>query len=189
MNDESRMPSTSVQPDLDWSQVRETVRMLFLSVAQIEIAMSESDDSIEHLTNAFTTMVGHENAISVAVDQLPDDENTLAIRNTIKMNSEQAASEMQSAIMAFQFYDKLTQRLMHVSNSIESLSELVKDTQKIYNPSEWHHLQEQIKSKYTMREERDMFDNVMQGGDIRQAVRLFNEAQKSAVAEDDIEFF
>ena len=96
---------------------------------------------------------------------------------------------MQSAIVAFQFYDKLTQRLMHVSNSIESLSELVKDTQKIYNPLEWHHLQEQIKSKYTMREERDMFDNVMQGGDIRQAVRLFNEAQKSAVAEDDIEFF
>ena len=29
----------------------------------------------------------------------------------------------------------------------------------------------------------------MQGGDIRQAVRAFNEAQKSAVTEDDIEFF
>lgn len=40
--------------------------MLFLSVAQIEIVMSESDDSIEHLTSAFTSMVGNENAISAA---------------------------------------------------------------------------------------------------------------------------
>ena len=31
-------PSTAVSPDLDWSQIRETVLMLFLSVAQIEIA-------------------------------------------------------------------------------------------------------------------------------------------------------
>lgn len=82
--------------------------------------------------------------------QLPDDKETLAIRNSIKSNSEKTAIEMQSAIMAFQFYDKLTQRLMSVSNSIESLSELVKDTQKICNPLEWHHLQDQIKSKYTM---------------------------------------
>ncbi|MDQ7073389.1 MAG: hypothetical protein Q9N32_08015 [Gammaproteobacteria bacterium] len=48
--------SSANKPDLDWSQVRETVRMMNLAVAQIEMSMTEGDDSVETLTNAFTTM-------------------------------------------------------------------------------------------------------------------------------------
>lgn len=188
MTDEEKKPSTAVQPDLDWSQVRETVRMLFLAVAQIEIAMRESDDSVQHLTNAFTTMMGYENVIAMAVDDLPDTEETQVIRKTIKQNAELVTQEMQGAIVAFQFYDKLTQRLMHVGSSIESLSDLVSDTAKIYNPYEWKALQEKIKSKYSMREEHEMFENVMNGQDIREAVRNYNEVHKEDL-EDDIEFF
>ena len=185
---QDQSPSTAVSPDLDWSQVRETVRMLFLAVAQIEIALRESDDSVEHLTNAFTTMVGYENVIALAVDDLPADENTAIVRDTIKQNAEKVSSEMQGAIMAFQFYDKLTQRLAHVSSSIEELSDLVGDMQRIYNPYEWKGLQTKIKSKYSMREEHEMFDSVMKGGDVRDAIRKYNDAHKKDL-EDDIEFF
>lgn len=42
------MASTHTQQSyLDWSQVRETVRMINLAVAQIEMSMNEGDDSIE----------------------------------------------------------------------------------------------------------------------------------------------
>lgn len=188
MKDVMRGSSTSVSPDLDWSQVRETIRMLFLSVAQIEIAMRESDDSVEHLTNAFTTMMSYENIISNAVDELPDTEETRELRTTIKQNAELATGEMQGAIIAFQFYDKLTQRLQHVGSSIEGLSDLVGDISKIYNPAEWNSLQQKIKSKYSMREEHEMFDSVMHGADVREAVRKYNETHKETL-EDDIEFF
>ena len=188
MNDVIKGASTAVSPDLDWSQIRETVRILFLSVAQIEIAMRESDDSVEHLTSAFTTMMGYENIISKAVDDLPDTEETKEIRQTIKHNAELVTDEMQGAIVAFQFYDKLTQRLQHVGSSIEGLSDLVGDMSKIYNPSEWNRLQEKIKSKYSMREEHEMFDNVMKGADVREAVRKYNETHKEDL-EADIEFF
>ena len=87
MSENLNGPSTAISPDLDWSQIRETVRMLFLSVAQIEIAMSESDDSVEHLTSAFTTMMGYESIIAAAVDDLPDTEETSEIRQTIKHNA------------------------------------------------------------------------------------------------------
>jgi hypothetical protein len=183
-------PSTAVSPDLDWSQIRETVRMLFLTVAQIEIAMRDSDDSIERLTNAFTTMMGYEKVISMAVDDLPASDETQVIRDTIKHNADMVTTEMQAAIVAFQFYDKLSQRLSHVSSSIEALSELVADNARIYNPYEWKGLQARIKSKYSMREEHEMFDSVMRGGDVREAVRKYNEARKQEpVVEDDIEFF
>lgn len=188
MSEDLNKPSTAGSPDLDWSQVRETVRMLFLTVAQIEIALRESDDSVEQLTNAFTTMMSYEDTISKAVDQLPDDDQSEAIRYTIKHNSSLVVNEMQSAIVAFQFYDKLTQRLAHVGSSLESLSDLVGDMSKIYNPMEWKKLQEQIRSKYSMREEHEMFETVMQGGDIREAVRKYNEAHKDDL-DSDIEFF
>jgi hypothetical protein len=188
MTDQNTKPSTAVSPDLDWSQIRETVRMLFLSVAQIEIAMRESDDSVEQLTTSFTTMMDYENNIAKAVEQLPDTEETRDIRETIKMNTELVTQEMQGAIMAFQFYDKLTQRLSHVGGSIEGLSDLVNDISKIYNPLEWQNLQQQIKSKYSMREEHEMFDSVMNGMDVREAIRQYNEVHKEDL-QDDIEFF
>lgn len=188
MSKENSGPSTSVSPDLDWSQIRETVRMLFLAVAQIEIAMRESDDSVEHLTTAFTTMMEYESVIASTVDELPDTTETQAIRDKIKLHTSLVTQEMQGAIVAFQFYDKLTQRLSHAGSSIEGLSDLVSDVTKIYNPIEWNKLQEQIKSKYSMREEYEMFDSVMNGADVRQAIRTYNETHKEDL-QDDIEFF
>lgn len=181
-------PSTAIEPDLDWSQVRETVRMLFLAVAQIDIAMRESDDSVEKLTEAFTAMMSYEKAIERAVEELPDDPETRAIRDSISDNVSRVTQQMSSAIVAFQFYDKLAQRMGHVGKSIEGLSELVSDTSRIYNPIEWQYLQTAIKSGYSMREEHEMFESVMQGGDVHEAIRSYHEAHKEDL-DDDIEFF
>lgn len=172
----------------EWTQVRETVRLLFLAVAQIEIALGESDDSIEQLTASFTRMMAHEQAIAEAVEQLPDSEETRALRDTIRQRAAEVAADMQEAIVAFQFYDKLTQRLGHVGFSLEAMSELVGDPARLHEPEEWRALQQRIRSKYSMREEREMFDRIMQGGDIREAVRHYNEAHRQDL-QDDIEFF
>ena len=188
MIDQSKRPSDTGQPDLDWSQARETVRMLFLAVAQIEIAMTESDDSVEHLTNSFTTMVAYEKDIAAAVEQLPDSEDTRSLRATISQNTGKVSAEMQNAIVAFQFYDKLTQRLAHVSTALELLSEVVGDSNKIYNPAEWQNLQQSIKSRYSMREEHEMFDSVMAGGEIRDVVRQYYATHNNN-HDDDVEFF
>ena len=177
-----------VMTDDEWTQVRETVRMLFLAVAQIEIALSESDDSIEQLTTTFTRMMDQEQAIAEAVDRLPDSPETRALREEIRERAALVSNDMQGAIVAFQFYDKLTQRLGHVGSSLEAMSELVSDPQRLHRPDEWQALQQQIRSKYSMREERELFDHIMQGGDIREAVRRYNEAHAQDL-QDDIEFF
>ena len=52
-------PSTAARPDLDWSQVRETILMLDLAVAQMEMAMRDSADSVDVLTHAFTLSLIH----------------------------------------------------------------------------------------------------------------------------------
>jgi hypothetical protein len=98
-------------------------------------------------------------------------------------------ARMQEAIIAFQFYDKLTQRLAHVSSSMEGLGEILDDDDRIEKADEWRTLQAYIKSKYSMREENELFDVVMNGGDVREAILKFYEINAQKEPEDDIEFF
>lgn len=174
--------------EVDWTHVRETIRMLFLAIAQIEIALSESDDSIDHLTEAFTSMVGRENEIARSIDQLSIDGKDQLIYQSIKNNAEKVTEKMQTAIVAFQFYDKLTQRLAHVGSSMEELSELLDDDNRISQVDEWRKLQADIKSRYSMREEYELFNAVMAGGDIREAIRRFNQTPLTE-SQNDIELF
>ena len=79
---------------------------------------------------------------------------------------------MHQAIIAFQFYDKRVQRLAHIGISLGDLSDLVANSQRLFNPNEWVQLQQKIKVKYTTREEIAMFDAVMQGMPVQQAVDI-----------------
>lgn len=184
------IPPSSQDHDgkVGWTHVRETIRILFLAIAQIEIALRESDDSVDHLTDAFTSMVGHENEIVDTIGLLSGNADDQAICQSIKNNAEKATEKMQSAIVAFQFYDKLTQRLTHVGNSMEELSVLLDDGERIGEVEEWRKLQAVIKSRYSMREEIELFDAVMADGDIRDAIRKFNDSARPD-PENDIELF
>ena len=71
VNNEPRGTSAHM-PDLNWSQVRETVLMLELAAVQIETAMKDSNSSVEILTDSFTTMAGYMRMISETVQSLPD---------------------------------------------------------------------------------------------------------------------
>jgi len=180
-------------PQLDdiefgWTHVSETIRMLFLAIAQIEIALRESDDSIEHLTEAFITVVDKESNIAKSIDRLQIGDGEQEIRDSIKADAQVVTEKMQSAIVAFQFYDKLTQRLSHVGSSMEELSVLLKDEQRINLTAEWQILQEKIKSKYSMREEGELFNAVMAGGEIREAIRRYNEMPRQD-CHGDVELF
>ena len=176
--------STTQQPDLDWSQVQETIRMMNLAVAQMEVSMKEGDESVDTLTDTFSTMVARVQVIEKVVKQKEQDDDL----DSVIEQCDAVTSEMQRAIVAFQFYDKLTQRLSHVSHTLEALSNLVGDQSKLYNPIEWSLLQEKIKSKYTMPAEHRMFELVMEGMSVEDILKLPPE---SAVedAEDDIELF
>ena len=190
--------STARHPDLDWSQIRETILMLALAVAQIEMSMRESDGSVEVLSNSFTSMVGQVKMIERTVAALPDSAELTDAKTTIINSCSTVSEMMHSAIIAFQFYDKLTQRLNHVTGSLGSLADLVNDTRRLYNPYEWLGMQEKIKSRYTMEEERLMFEAIMEGKTVKQALAIYVQAiedrkQKTTDNgggdEDDIELF
>ncbi len=168
-------PSTAHRPDLDWSQVRETVRMLELAAAQILTAMKDGDDSVGTLTDSFASLAGTVNSIAEAAITWHDASDTMAMRSEVLSHSAQAQASIQSAIVAFQFYDKLAQRLDHVTQVLSDLSELVRDQRRLYDPSEWLEMQMSIRSRYSMHEEQEMFDALLAGQSVEEALERVKE--------------
>lgn len=179
--------TTAHQPDLSWSQVRETVLMLELAAVQIETAMKDSNASVDVLAHSFTTMAGYMQMISDTVKTLPDQGEVGEAKRQLGGFSDNVSGMMHQAIIAFQFYDKLVQRLSHVGLSLGELSDLVADGRRLFNPGEWVELQQRIKAKYSTADEVAMFDAVMQGVPVHQAVDKFMADMKNKT--DDIELF
>ena len=189
MSEETFLPrgTSAHTPDLNWSQVRETVLMLELSAVQIEAAMKDSNTSVEVLTESFTSMAGYMRMISDTVQTLTDTGEVGVAKQNLSGVSEHVSSMVNQAIIAFQFYDKLVQRLAHVGISMGDLSSLVGDNRRLYNPSEWVELQNKIKCKYSTREEIAMFEAVMNGVPVHEAVDKFMADMREK--SDDIELF
>gem|GEM_PF-46191 len=175
------------KPDLDWSQLKETVMMINLAVTQINQSMHEGNQSIDTLASSFTVLADIMTDMKNQVHLLPDGED----KDKLSTSTDIASTNINSAIVAFQFYDKLSQRLTHVSNDLTALTGLISDPEKLYSPPKWFELQDYIRSQYTMEEERAMFDKVISGMSIEQALEEYKHELKSKndAAEDDIELF
>lgn len=187
MNDIIKGGTRARNPDLDWSQLRETILMLELAAGQIEHAMKDSNTSVEVLTDSFTTMAGYLRSMSDVMDSLPDTGEAGEKKAEMQRMAENVSGMVQQSIIAFQFYDKLTQRLTHVCHSLAAMNDLVADRGRLYSPNEWVALQEKIRSKYTTPEEHALFEAVMEGVPVQEALDRYMSNMKDKG--DDIELF
>ena len=98
---DERRGSSASMPDLDWSQVRETVLMLELAVGQIDAAMKEGGSSVEVLTDSFTSMAGYMRMMGTALEQLPDSPATAQLKESLIGHAGEVAGRVQKSIIAF----------------------------------------------------------------------------------------
>jgi hypothetical protein len=187
MAEESRTTGTSAHmPDLAWSQVRETMLMLEVATGQIESAMKDSNSSVDVLTDSFTTMAGYLGMISSTLATLPEEGEVGETKKNALEAANHVTGMVHQSIVAFQFYDKLTQRLAHVSHSLAALNELVGDQRRIFNPQEWVGLQEKIRAKYTTADECAMFDAVIGGMPVHEALEHYVSDMKDKGSDIDL---
>ncbi|RLT93478.1 MAG: hypothetical protein D9N14_18430 [Ketobacter sp.] len=188
--------SSSVNPDLDWSQVKETISMLCLAMAQIETTLTDSSRSVDELSTTFTGMAQDARKVMTLCEHADSSDKWDTQRVDIMAASQQMHQQMQRAIVAFQFYDRLTQKLHHVNESLTHLGDLISDASRLYNPGEWNRIQQEIRSNYTMECERLMFDHIMKGATISEALELYRhqfeqteDLSQNDATDDDIELF
>jgi hypothetical protein len=154
----------AIRPDLDWSQVKETVLILELVAGQVMAAMRDSDNSVEVLANTFTTMAGYVRNMSEIVQDIPTTPENISKKTAALGIADQVGGMINQAVMSFQFYDKLIQRLSHVAIGLGDISELVGNKVRLYNPEEWTAMQERFRSKFSTREELALFEAVVING-------------------------
>jgi hypothetical protein len=149
-------------PDLDWSQIRETVLMLELAAGQVDAAMRDSNSSVDTLMDTFTSMASTLGMIDAALGTLPDTVGNGMVKSEIQEGARQVSQK-----------------------------DLVGSTERLYNPQQWSALQERIRSKYTMAEERGMFDAVMAGATVQDALKNYmtERMQKVEESSGEIELF
>ena len=189
--------SDADNPDLDWSQIRETVRILQAAAIHIELAMSGGDDSITTLVESFSTVSNHAEQIERTFVALREHQTCDAIDPDEVANTRQILQDMRTrssiAIEAFQFYDRLWQKLNYLISGLEETSNLIADPNRLYSPKAWSTLRGELRESMNMEEDRVLFDAIMAGKSRAEAVEIAmrekENHQQSKEEDDDIEFF
>ncbi len=146
----------------DWTPEGQLGLMLGLCEAQMDSALQESDQSIDALVAAFTSLVDTARTVSSLTGNLPDD----AQAQLDPSFHEQIATfqkQMAAAVVAFQFYDKLSQRLGHVRYSLSTLAQFACSRSQMQQPEQWTRLHSTLRRLYRTQEEREVFQLVMEG--------------------------
>jgi hypothetical protein len=131
-------------------------------VAQIDLSITEGDHSVNALIDSFTFMAQQIEQIRVAsqgvLDVDPDRVEAQHAHALLNTQADELAAKMQQAVVAFQFYDKLSQRLNHVSRGLSGLAEIVSHHMCVKDQQAWQEFKQQIRSGTTMREEEELFE-------------------------------
>ena len=181
-NSVTETSSTDVMSHDAWVHTRETVTMLYLAICQIETSIVESNTSVQQLTDTFTRLAGQ--TLGSNVDK---DSNGNPIWSTDEMRD-----RINEAITAFQFYDRISQRLDHVSRGLERMTMLFSDLNSLNNIQSWENIKKEVRESYSMECERAMFEKIISGASVAEALATYRELlhkQDTKEDDDDIELF
>ena len=152
-----------------WTPEQQIARMLELCEAQMESALSESDMAMEALIKSFAGLIEAGQALGTlsekTEEQTPVDAGTQDLAQQLDALRKQTAA----AVVAFQFYDKLTQRLGHVRYSLSALAMFVCDRAKSSERDQWRRLFSTLRRLYRTEEERQLFKLMVDGATAEQA--------------------
>lgn len=180
-------------------EVQETIMVLNLSVAQIELSISEGDNSVNTLIDSFTYMSEHIEAIELSSQKIAEMSNDvvgIAEHNqSLLVQTNDLAQKMQQAIIAFQFYDKLSQRLNHVSHGLSGLAEIVSHEMHAKDEAQWEAFKSEVRKGTTMREEEELFELIFdEEKPAEEAIEIMKTRMRDRMnaaeeVEEEIEFF
>ncbi len=190
-DDNIGLPSNSESPDLDWSQVRETVFILNLAVGQIFASLKDGDESIGTLSDDFIGMAGDLTDIELLANHISsetDKDINTDSKQLITDRCKSISQGVQKSIVTFQFYDRLCQRLERVSDGLTDVASLIGDSNKLYNPFEWNKLHQKIHTNYGTEEERKMLSLLKDGYSVAQAIEKVASSANDTV-DEPVELF
>jgi hypothetical protein len=188
----ARVTPPAAQQDEVSSNVKfagELRRFLELGAAQLDAAIRESDARVDKLAGAVTAVATDARELETQVQALESgtDAQVQQARGRIRQLVAQLDTHVQATVTSLQFYDKLIQRLTHVRDGLAIPSD---STVSSMDParSDWNSMLEQVRSRYSMVEERVLFDFMMRGLSADQMLKALT-GLRAAAAPGELEVF
>jgi hypothetical protein len=147
-------------PVVNWSPQQQTARMLALCEAQMEAATHDSDAAVDTLVAAFTELMSAVRDLSNISKVNATDPSQSQALDDINNRCSALSTQVAAAVMAFQFYDKLSQRLGHVRYSLSTMALFICDRSNSQRPEHWEKLLSTLGRLYRTAEERAIFDSI-----------------------------
>ena len=120
-------------------------------------------------------------------------EGSNTLLEELRLSAKEINQQVSLSITACQFHDRNTQRLEHVTSALSKVCEILSKPEKYHSQDNWQLLQTDIKDSYTMETERLMFEHIMMGASVEEALEIyhhnFNESEAEDSTGDDIELF
>ena len=127
----------------------------------MEAATRDSDAAVDNLAQAFTDLFNTVRKLSALSEEAPNvHENFAPKLEEVQERCAALSKQISSAVVAFQFYDKLSQRLGHVRYSLSTLALFICDPPNSQKPEHWEKLLSTLGRLYRTAEERAVFDAV-----------------------------
>lgn len=169
--------SEAFVPSVHAADMRELSCFLELMIDQISFTLQESEGSVNVLTASITMMAANVSKIeqhlpdltkaskrryldSTEVEQA-DVDDVLSVSEMMRTFCAQVENEMLKAVTAFQFYDRLSQRITHIQENLQAISEVTRAQDK-QHPVLWRRLHERMRSVYTLEQEQRLYRALLQ---------------------------
>jgi hypothetical protein len=147
------------------------------------------------LTSSFTDLASHSREIDNHVQELTSLSELEEFKRKVSGETQEMQNKINQAITAFQFYDRISQRLDHVSSSLEKTSNLLSKPEEINNKPSWQAIQNDVRNSYSMEAERIMFEHIMRGATVKEALEIYQhhfdqaDTNTNDETDDEIELF
>lgn len=136
----------------------ETARSLRFAIEQISTSLQESEESVNILIDAITSISGSAHRIEESLDSAPPDE----LRTILRCECGNSQQSIQRAVTAFQFYDRLTQRFEHIRDNLAAVASIIEAPNQ-QHPQLWNELHRKVRSLYSFEQEQHMLKSLLQG--------------------------
>jgi len=160
------------------------VTLLQLAAAQLALSLKETEQPFDDLSKLFIEIVEGYNAVEGLIGS--NDEKDILRLQTLHQATQQ---KVRNAIVDFQFYDRMTQRLQHIMGNIQDAIQAL-EVKATGNEAEWSRIFDKIEKSYTMREETELFNSIRNGTGFEAAVQsLIEKTFEKGESEAEIELF
>jgi len=158
-------------------------QFLNLGVAQLDAAVRESDAQVDKIAQCLAAITGDIQQFEAQLQAAPADPAGASGAQVIAA----VRGSVAAAVKALQFYDKLIQRLTHVRSGLAIPADATSDVAAAA-AVDWNNILDQVRARYSMVEERVLFDFMMRGLRAEQMLKAL-QSLREASTPGELELF